>query len=80
MRIRITELQTQSGLSDKEFAELLWPEAKTKQSRRVLLARAKQNGSVYISLVALRNLRDKFATTNINNLIDFEDEATTELP
>ena len=73
MRIKLLELQTQSGLSDAEMSAKLWPDT-SRQTQRVLFARAKTRGSVYIRLDQLKMLRDEFATTNLDNLIDFEDE------
>jgi len=70
MRIKIAELQQQSGLTDAEFAKGIWPDA-NKDSRRVLLAKAKK-GSTSIKLEQLKWLVDQFATSNIHNLIDFD--------
>jgi len=71
MRIKITELQQQSGLSDTEFAKLLWPDA-PEESRRVSLAKVKKGLAVGIKFTQLRDLCEQFATSNVYNLIDVE--------
>jgi hypothetical protein len=63
----------ESGMTIAEMADLLWPESKP-HARRVLIARWLTAPVVTIRLDQLKALRDHFGTTNINNLINFDDE------
>lgn len=72
MKIRITHICTLTGITPVRLSELLWPNG-TKHSREVLLNNWINKPVTSIRLEQLKVLCDLCNTTNINNLIDFED-------
>jgi hypothetical protein len=67
----------QTGVKPAQIGAILWPDS-SPQSRAVLIGRWLSAGIPSIRLDQLKALRDYFGTTNINNLIDFEDETGTD--
>ncbi len=72
-KIRIKEILSQLGWDDMQLAEALWPEANRK-TQRVLIRKWQKHGIISIRLDQLKVLRDLLSNTNMNHLIDFEDE------
>ena len=74
MRIKVSELLTQTGMSDMQLAELLWPDANRK-TQRVMIRKWQKYGTVSIRLDQLKVLVDLVLTSNVFNLVDFEEGA-----
>lgn len=73
MRIKIIELLEQTGTKPIELARILWPEANT-ATQRSLISKWMIRPPVSIRLDQLKALSEFFVTTDINRLIDFDDE------
>lgn len=74
-RIRIPEILAQTGLKPIELARMLWPDANT-HTQRSLISKWMTKPPISIRLDQLQVLLDLMGTTNINNVIGFEDETT----
>ena len=72
MRIKIKEIIDQTGLTKAKLGEQIWPES-SPGSRRVMLAKWQRNENVTIRLEQLKTLCDIMATTNVRNIVEWED-------
>jgi len=72
MRVKIKELMELAGMSQDEMANLLWPDS-SKHTRRVLIGKWLNKPTVTIRLDQLKALRDRFGTTNIDQILELND-------
>jgi hypothetical protein len=68
-RIRIEELQAETGVTDKELSAALWPDA-NKRVRYEMLRNWKNKSVGSIKLEQLQSLSELFETTNLSKLIE----------
>ena len=73
MKLKIAKLITQTGTNKMTVAALLWPNAR-KATRFVMIQKFTNADVISIRLDQLKALRDFFKTSDLNDLIDFEDE------
>lgn len=69
MRLRINELQAETGVTDKELSAVLWPQS-SKRSRYEMLRNWKNKPVGSIKLEQLQALSELFGTTNLSKLIE----------
>jgi hypothetical protein len=68
-RIRIEELQVETGVTDKELSAALWPES-NKRVRYEMLRNWENKPVGSIKLEQLQALSELFETTNLSKLIE----------